>query len=133
MTEVASASPPPKTVTAPPPATGPVFGDTADTEGHPSPPWRATLRFWSTGEPRPLAASYPMVGKELPAVTVGEVVVPRVLTSVKLPLVVEAAYSAGPTLPQRGRTALIDVGQVAGGAGRGHAGPAKGRPPASRK
>ena len=59
VTEVALANPPPSIVMAPPPLTGPVSGLTAATDGHPSAPCRARARFWSTGVPRPLAASKP--------------------------------------------------------------------------
>ena len=57
VTEVALAKPPPMIVMAPPPATGPVFGLTAATDGHPSAPCRAMDRSWSTGVPSPLAGS----------------------------------------------------------------------------
>ena len=70
-TEVALPKPPPTMVMAPPPLTGPVSGLTPATEGHPSAPCRAMARFWSTGVPRPLAASKPgAAGKSPPLVSV---------------------------------------------------------------
>ena len=57
VTAVALAKPPPLIVMAPPPWAGPVSGPTDATDGHPSAPCSATERFWSTGVPRPLAAS----------------------------------------------------------------------------
>ncbi len=65
------ANPPPSIVMAPPPSIGPVSGLTAATEGHPSAPCRAIARFWSTGVPRPLAASKPApAGKSPPWLSV---------------------------------------------------------------
>ena len=85
MTDVALAKPPPKIVMAPLPLTGPVFGLTAATEGQPSAPWSAMARFWSTGVPRPLAASKPATAGKCPPLVSVKSLLPDVM-SVKLAL-----------------------------------------------
>ncbi len=57
VTDVALANPPPNTVMAPLPVTGPVFGLSDATDGQPFAPCKAMARFWSTGVPSPVAAS----------------------------------------------------------------------------
>ena len=94
------ANPPPSIVMAPLPVTGPVSGLTAATDGHPSAPWRAMARFWSTGVPRPLAASKPGAAVKSPPWLSVKSLFPDVM-SVKLALLACcAAYSVG---PDRGR------------------------------
>ena len=77
-TAVALARPPPKMVMAPEPLMGPVFGLRPDTDGQPSPPWRAKARLGSTGEPSPLVGVV-AGGRRgtAPPLVIGEVVVPR--------------------------------------------------------
>ena len=83
VTEEALAKPPPKIVMAPPPLTGPVLGLTAATDGHPSAPCSARVRFGSTGVPRPLAASKPVAAANCPKLVSVKSLLPWV-TSVKV-------------------------------------------------
>ena len=129
VTAVALPKPPPTIVMAPGAADRPRVGTDGGHRRAPlARPAAPGVRFWSTGVPRPLAASKPVPAANCPELRVGEVVVALRDVGEGAAVRLLRCIERGADTAERAEAALIGVDEEPGVGGRGDAGAAEARP-----